>query len=38
VRRFPNAVVLRSFSKVYDLAGLRIGHGFGAPELVRIQR
>jgi histidinol-phosphate aminotransferase len=33
VRRFPNVVVLRSFSKAYGLAGLRIGYGFGAPEL-----
>jgi histidinol-phosphate aminotransferase len=33
VRRFPNVVVLRTFSKAYGLAGLRIGHGFAAPEL-----
>lgn len=33
VRRFPNVVVLRTFSKAYGLAGLRIGYGFGAPEL-----
>lgn len=32
VRRFPNVVVLRTFSKAYGLAGLRIGYGFGAPE------
>ena len=32
-RRFPNVVVLRTFSKAYGLAGLRIGYGFGAPEL-----
>src|SRR5262249_27926493 len=35
VRRFPNVVVLRTFSKAYGLAGLRIGYGFGAPELAR---
>jgi histidinol-phosphate aminotransferase len=34
VRRFPNVVVLRTFSKAYGLAGLRIGYGFGSPELV----
>jgi Aminotransferase class I and II len=28
-------VVLRTFSKAYGLAGLRIGYGFGAPELAR---
>jgi len=35
VRRFPNVVVLRTFSKAYGLAGLRIGYGFGAVELAR---
>ena len=29
VERFPNVVVLRTFSKAYGLAGLRIGYGFG---------
>lgn len=33
VRRFPNVVVLRTFSKAYGLAGLRIGYGFCAPAL-----
>lgn len=33
VGRFPNVVVLRTFSKAYGLAGLRIGYGFAAPEL-----
>ncbi len=36
VRRFPNILVLRTFSKAYGLAGLRIGYGFGSPELARI--
>lgn len=35
VRRFSNVVVLRTFSKAYGLAGLRIGYGFGAPALGR---
>ena len=35
VRRFPNVVVVRTFSKAYGLAGLRIGYGFGAPELAK---
>jgi histidinol-phosphate aminotransferase len=35
VRRFPNVIVLRTFSKAYGLAGLRIGYGFGSPELAR---
>jgi histidinol-phosphate aminotransferase len=36
VRQFPNVIVLRTFSKAYGLAGLRIGYGFGSPELARI--
>jgi histidinol-phosphate aminotransferase len=35
VARFPNVVVLRTFSKAYGLAGLRIGYGFCAPDLAR---
>jgi histidinol-phosphate aminotransferase len=35
MRRFPNVVVLRTFSKAYGLAGLRIGYGLAAPELAR---
>ncbi|MFZ0832423.1 MAG: aminotransferase class I/II-fold pyridoxal phosphate-dependent enzyme [Mycobacterium sp.] len=35
IRRFPNVVVLRTFSKAYGLAGLRIGYGFGSPELAK---
>ncbi|OBA61738.1 aminotransferase [Mycobacterium sp. 1100029.7] len=35
VRRFPNVVVVRTFSKAYGLAGLRIGYGMAAPELAQ---
>lgn len=35
VARFPNVIVLRTFSKAYGLAGLRIGYGFCAPDLGR---
>jgi histidinol-phosphate aminotransferase len=34
LRDFPNTVVLRTFSKVHGLAGLRIGYGMGAPEII----
>ncbi len=30
--RFSNLVVLRTFSKVYGLAGLRVGYGLGSPQ------
>jgi histidinol-phosphate aminotransferase len=33
--RFPNVVVVRTFSKAYGLAGLRIGYGLASPELAR---
>lgn len=33
VARHPNLVVSRTFSKVYGLAGLRIGYGVAQPEL-----
>lgn len=35
VRRYPNVVTLRTFSKAYGLASLRIGYGIGRPELIR---
>lgn len=31
----PNAVVIRTFSKIYGLAGLRIGYGLAHPALAR---
>lgn len=34
IDRFPNVVVVRSFSKAYGLAGLRIGYGFGSAALI----
>lgn len=33
--RYPNLVVLRTFSKAYGLAGLRIGYGVGDPAIFR---
>ncbi|UXA08022.1 aminotransferase class I/II-fold pyridoxal phosphate-dependent enzyme [Mycobacterium sp. SMC-2] len=35
VARFPNVVVVRTFSKAYGLAGLRIGYGVASRELAR---
>lgn len=33
---FPNLVISRTLSKAYGLAGLRVGFGFAAPELIDI--
>ena len=30
----PNLVLLRTFSKIFGLAGLRLGYGIGAPDMV----
>jgi len=35
VKRYPNVVSLRTFSKIYGLASLRIGYGIGRPEIIR---
>jgi histidinol-phosphate aminotransferase len=32
LRRFPNVVLLRTFSKCYGLAGLRVGYSLSAPQ------
>jgi histidinol-phosphate aminotransferase len=34
VRAYPNVVVLRTFSKAYGMAGLRIGYAVGDPEII----
>jgi histidinol-phosphate aminotransferase len=36
VKRFPNLIVSRSFSKAYGLAGLRIGYGVAQPSLTNL--
>ena len=33
--QFPNLIVLRTFSKIYGLAALRIGYGVGHPDVIR---
>lgn len=34
LERYPNLVILRTFSKIYGLASLRIGYGVGRPEVI----
>lgn len=36
LRKKGNIVILRTFSKIYGLAGLRIGYGFAHPEIVKV--
>jgi histidinol-phosphate aminotransferase len=33
-RKYPNLVVLRTFSKIYGLAGMRLGYGIARPDVV----
>ena len=33
-RDYPNVIVLRTFSKAYGLAGLRVGYAVGDPEVI----
>ena len=30
----PNLLIMRTFSKIYGLAGLRIGYGIGHPDFI----
>lgn len=32
--RYPNLVILRTFSKIYGLASLRIGYGIASPQII----
>ena len=34
IREMPNLIVSRTFSKAYGLAGLRVGYGLGAAEVI----
>jgi histidinol-phosphate aminotransferase len=35
LKRHPQLILLRTFSKAYGLAGLRVGYGIGHPEVIR---
>ncbi len=34
LKRFANLLVLRTYSKIYGLAGLRVGYGFSSPAVI----
>lgn len=34
LERHPNLLILRTFSKAYGLAGMRVGYGIGHPDLI----
>lgn len=35
LQQFPNLIILRTFSKIYGLASLRIGYGISLPETIQ---
>jgi histidinol-phosphate aminotransferase len=35
LQKYPNVILLRTFSKIYGLASLRIGYGIGRPDVIR---
>ncbi|MGB0682148.1 MAG: histidinol-phosphate transaminase [Magnetovibrionaceae bacterium] len=36
VNQYPNVIMTRTFSKIYALGGLRIGWGYGSPEVIDV--
>jgi histidinol-phosphate aminotransferase len=36
LHEFPNALILRTFSKAFGLAGIRVGYALGNPSLIRL--
>src|SRR5579864_1654999 len=38
IRDGRNVLVLRTFSKIHGLAGLRVGYGIGRPEMIQVLR
>lgn len=36
IKKYRNVIVIRTFSKMYGLAGLRVGYGIGDPEVIDI--
>lgn len=36
LKKYPNVIITRTFSKMYGLAGLRIGYGIARPEVIDV--
>jgi threonine-phosphate decarboxylase len=36
IRRYPNLFVLRSFTKIFGLTGLRVGYGVASEEIIKV--
>ncbi|MEW5894376.1 MAG: histidinol-phosphate transaminase [Candidatus Omnitrophota bacterium] len=36
LKRYPNLIIARTFSKIYGLAGLRVGYAVASPEMIGI--
>lgn len=34
MKKYPNLITARTFSKIYGLAGLRVGYGIASPEII----
>ncbi len=35
LKKYPNIIITRTFSKIYALAGLRIGYGIGSKDIIK---
>ena len=36
IKKYPNLFILRSFTKIFGLTGLRIGYGIASPEIINL--
>jgi histidinol-phosphate/aromatic aminotransferase/cobyric acid decarboxylase-like protein len=36
ITKYPNLFILRSFTKIFGLTGLRIGYGIASPEIINL--
>ena len=36
INKYPNLFILRSFTKIFGLTGLRVGYGIANPEIINV--